>query len=388
MKLPSLFRIARLFYDHPSYMIHQVMKKFAFRSRYAWITRHPKEDHAVPPPLVYKFLLTMKCNLRCSMCMLWGDCGWIKNESPTQNTAELDWETFRTAIRSVQSTRPSFVFSGGEPLLYSHFTELTEYMRTNKIIAYVCTNGTLLHTLDEKMLTNSYVSYLISLDGLRTENDMLRGAGTYDRVVENIRRIKSYKRPPYIGLQFTVRPENVGTMHAFCKEMRTLNVDWILLNLCWFISPEQGQAYEETMRTLFNITAHTHTGYQMPYPLNAETFCTEYKKICAETWPFQISCYLDKPEDMYQYLKRPDQPTGNTFCYKQWIRLDVLPSGDVAPCIQFPDYTIGNIKDTDILSLWNSPQYAHFRSCIRKKCLPICSKCDAVYLYDAQRKYL
>ena len=38
--------------------------------------------------------------------------------------------------------------------------------------------------------------------------------------------------------------------------------------------------------------------------------------------------------------------------------------------------------------VWNSPEYARFRTLRRAGPLPVRSKCDALYLYDASRKIL
>ncbi len=54
---------------------------------------------------------------------------------------------------------------------------------------------------------NPYATFLISLDGLPEQNDRLRGQGVYQKVIENIRLLKRLRRPPYIGIQFTIRPE-------------------------------------------------------------------------------------------------------------------------------------------------------------------------------------
>ena len=41
-----------------------------------------------------------------------------------------------------------------------------------------------------------------------------------------------------------------------------------------------------------------------------------------------------------------------------------------------------------VMDVWNSPEYRSFRKQICKEPLPVCSKCDNLYLYDARRKYL
>ena len=103
----------------------------------------------------------------------------------------------------------------------------------------MCTNGLLINHFLDVFSDNPYLTCLIALDGLEQQNDLLRGPGVYTRVTQNIERLKALKRPPYIGVEFTVRPENVGVMHAFCRDMVRLGVDWIVISPCLFISQEQ-----------------------------------------------------------------------------------------------------------------------------------------------------
>lgn len=388
MPLPSKINILKLLYKHPLYIRHLVSKKIRFYHRFRWIEQNPDKDSQVPPPLVYKFILTLKCNLRCKMCMLWGRVGWCKKEPAQVVSKELDWNMLKDTINRAAEFHPSFIFSGGEPLLYSHFEDLAKLLKEKRCFAYICTNGLLLDKFKYIISENPYLTFLVSLDGLKEENDLLRGKGIYEKVTDNIRLLKSLKNPPYIGIQFTIMPENVTNMYKFCKEMVKLDVDWILLNLCWFISEGQAKEYERFMFKDFNIIPRTHLGYLYPYHLDKEKFVSQFRKIRSEKWPIQISCYLKEPEDVYIYVDRPQIPPGNRFCYKQWLRMDVTPSGDATPCILFPDLTFDNLKEKSVLEIWNSTCYEKFRRKIRRGPLPVCSKCDALYLYDASRRYL
>jgi radical SAM protein with 4Fe4S-binding SPASM domain len=126
----------------------------------------------------------------------------------------------------------------------------------------------------------------------------------------------------------------------------------------------------------------------MPYELDREIFVSELRKIHRAKWPIQISCYLKKPEDIATYLDRPEVPPGNHFCYQQWSRMDVTPEGDVTPCILYPDLRFGNLRDQGVLEIWNSDRYAGFRRFRRQHVLPVCAKCNSLYLHDAKRKHL
>jgi len=388
MILPSAKGAARLAWNHPRYVEQLLMKKLNLMSRYRWIKDHPNEDDRVPAPLIYKLVLTYKCNLRCSFCYEWGEAGWCIGEDRDQIAKELPWEVVEKVTADAASRHSSFILSGGEPLLYSRFRDLGTALHKTGRVAITCTNGMLLDRYLDISSDNPFLTYLVSLDGLEPQNDQLRGRGVYRRVTENIRRLKGVKKAPYLAVQFTIRPENVEVMYDFCSKMVDLGVDWILLNLCWFITESQAREYEEFMRKHFGISPVSHLGYLLPYDLDKDEFVRQFARIQSRTWPIQISCYLEKPEDIYAFVDTPQIPPGNDFCYKQWIRMDITPDGTVAPCILYPDVLVGDLRTQSIGDVWNSAASASFRQMRRTERLPVCSKCDVLYLYDAGRRAL
>ena len=228
-------------YRHPLYMQHLIVSKLTALTRYRWAERNSHKDAQVPAPLGFPRVLTYKCNLRCIMCYEWGEVGWCHDQPKPAMARELDWAVIERLFVEVGRFRPYFILIGGEPLLYSRFAELAALLRRTKCFAIVCTNGLLLHRFEDVLTDNPYLTFLVSLDGPEEQNDLLRGRGVYRKVTRNIERLKSLKQPPYIGIEFTIRPENVGTMHEFCRDMVARHVDWILLNPCWFVSERQAR---------------------------------------------------------------------------------------------------------------------------------------------------
>ena len=388
MPLPSPLGLAGTVLKHPLYMQHLLVKKFTSLARYRWAERNPARDNHVPPPLGYKMVLTYKCNLRCVMCYEWGEVGWCHEEPKKAVARELDFALVEKLFAEVGCLRPYFILHGGEPLLYSHFEAIAALLKKHRCFSISCTNGMALDRYLDTLADNPYLTFMVSLDGPEPVNDQLRGCGVYRKVVENIRLVKALRRPPYLGAQFTIRPENVGTMYDFCEEMVDLGVDWVLLNPCWFVSEDQARAYEQFMTTHFHVMPKTHLGYLMPYDLDKELFIEQFRRIRRQKWPIQISCYLKKPEDIHTFVDTPAVPPGNHFCYQQWTRMDITPDGEVTPCILYPDLKVGNLHRQGVMEIWNSDRFAHFRQVRRKEVLPVCAKCNAVYLHDSKRRYL
>jgi putative peptide-modifying radical SAM enzyme len=128
----------------------------------------------------YHVLTTERCNLNCSYC------GGTRHLPGIPLDIEYDIEDL---VRFISEDEDAVIgFYGGEPLVA--IDRLEEIMDRVPAKAFTLqTNGTLLHELKDDHL-NRLHSILVSLDGDREVTDSRRGAGTYDRVMENVDNIK------------------------------------------------------------------------------------------------------------------------------------------------------------------------------------------------------
>lgn len=387
MARPPFAALARLAWRHPRYSVHLAGKKIRFACRYRWALRHPHKDDRVPPPLVYKLELTYKCNLRCQMCFQWGHTGWCHEADARSVSQELAWPAVCRLVEAAAPGHPEFLLIGGEPMLYSRYRDLVTLLRSKKCFSITCTNGMEMHRFVDIIEGNPYHTLLVSLDGLREENDAIRGAGVYDQVIRNVKLVRSLRDAPYLGIQCTIRPENVHRLYDFCWEMVRLGVDWILINPSWHLSPAQEEAYRQFLQNRFRTTAISTARWRLPLDLDARCLQDQMTQIRRAGFPIQISCYLDSPATLAKFLDpSPSPPEGP--CPKQWIRADILPDGSMTPCILYPDLKTGSLEDGTLESVWNSDALARFRTVRRDAALPVCHQCDAYYLYDQVRRYL
>jgi MoaA/NifB/PqqE/SkfB family radical SAM enzyme len=368
---------------HPRYFGHLVDKKIRFARRCRQALKEPA-DAIAPEPIVYRLNLTEDCNLRCGLCMHWGETGWQKRPG-SGKPAELSWEVVEKVLGRAGGAKPSLILNGGEPLMHPRFGELARELKKRKLFSTVCTNGTLLDRHEASFADNPYTALLVSLDGLEAENRRLRGEGVYEKAVENIRRLKKSKKPPYIGVQFTVQPGNEASMREFAEMAAGLGADWLLFNLRWFVTDDERSAYAGFLKEKFGVEARSTGGYARDYPVDSKTFAEELAKIRADSLPMQVSCYLKRTGQMWDYAA---SRLSAGPCLKQWIRMDVLADGRVTPCALYPDLTAGDLNSQSVEEAWNSPVYRAFRKEIRQGPISLCAKCDACYLYDPGRKYL
>jgi hypothetical protein len=62
--------------------------------------------------------------------------------------------------------------------------------------------------------------------------------------------------------------------------------------------------------------------------------------------------------------------------------IDIQPTGEANFRVDFPDYSIGNVKHASIGDLWNGPRAQRFREYRRQKPLAICHRCGAKYISE------
>ncbi len=322
------------------------------------------------------------------MCMLWGEQGVLGAAAGGDGQGELDWAVTQKIFDFAQKAGASFILSGGEPLLYSRFHDLLKLIKASRCFSYICTNGIGVERFIKEIENNPYPIFYISVDGPKMIHDALRGEGSYDAAVKGIKALKSLKNAPYVGAQFTLQPENVHVLYETCRDLVKIGVDWILINLRWYLTFAQAKEYEECLSRNFHTCPTYQRGFISAYPLDKEEFVRQCRRIQSGRWPIQISSYLKEPEDIYPYVDEPYSNPYNQFCYKQWVRMDVLPNGEVTPCIQYPDIRVGDLKKNEVMEVWNSDCYSKFRVFVRKQLFSVCSKCYCLYLYDKKRMRL
>lgn len=156
---------------------------------------------AVPPITVMVKPVSSLCNMRCGYCFYADEAA--RRAVPCR--PPMDFATLERVIRRVMvfaEEQVSFVFQGGEPTLagIDYFREVVRLekrynSRNLRVHNVVQTNG--LALTDELIDLFARHRFLlgISLDGSAATHDACRGdalhQGTYDRVMDTIRRLKA-----------------------------------------------------------------------------------------------------------------------------------------------------------------------------------------------------
>lgn len=164
--------------------------------------------------------VTNKCNLSCLHCYY--------NENLNKKILEISEQEIILFLRSVRkhcAKIPSLFLLGGEPLIVHNKLEpiIAEASKL-KFKINISTNGTLINDSFIRLAQKHKFTVQVSLDGHNDIiNDFIRGKGTYDKVVENIRILVNNKINTILCM--TCHNENIDYIEEYYRLAYDLKVD-------------------------------------------------------------------------------------------------------------------------------------------------------------------
>jgi|GEM_PF-3545844 len=133
-------------------------------------------------PFILYFLVTERCNLKCSYCWIRRSSEVYEQEMSTAKVLQVIDDFHKLGTRYVS-------ILGGEPLLRTDLAEILTHIRGRGMMNDVITNGLLIHKQLEALKQCHIVC--ISLEGPPETHERDRGAGTYDRIMQNVELLRA-----------------------------------------------------------------------------------------------------------------------------------------------------------------------------------------------------
>lgn len=270
----------------------------------------------ISSPLKISMNLTKSCNLRCKQCF--SDSGEIK-------APELTTEEMYKLFDNMRNNGTFFIcIGGGEPFMRKDLLDILEYGKNKQLAISIVSNGLLLtkeliHELNQKELDTLW----ISLDGLESNHDYLRGTGTFEKAVESIKLLKKEFNSK-IAIRISLSKRNISEYLELIKLAEELDVD--ILRFTPILS--FGRARNEDLL----ITQDQYISFLN----NIKTIESKVNII-----------YPNMPSSKF-WINTEDF---GCHCGKEAVWIDEL--GNYSPCIFFGDeYIVGNIKEDDYIDLW------------------------------------
>ncbi len=214
--------------------------------------KHPPLIKSPVPSLRYLELqITDRCNLRCRHCYIDKKADGTQPVANGPEGRELSTDQIRqilTEFEEMQGLR--VMITGGEPLLHRNFEALNNMLPDFLIRKVLFTNGLL---LNKDLLSRLNVEEIqISIDGLESGHDALRGTGTFKKAVNAVRL--AGKQGFEVSVATMVHAKNLGEFEGMEKLFSELGIkDWTVDVPCrtgrlehgseFQVSPEVGGKY-------------------------------------------------------------------------------------------------------------------------------------------------
>lgn len=355
---------------------------------------------AVQAPNVIGIKLTNRCNLRCKHCYEWNEAGYHHNLSNDYKNADIDIGVIEKCILETRETDAMFYLWGGEPLLYKNMNQLLEMLLAAGRYTIICTNGTLLSKFYEQLTPfGKKLELLLGLDGDKESHDALRGSGNFDFVMGQIQPLLQMKKAGefqgVLSVHTMVSNENIHNFYDTVCFFDSLGIDNLTICLPWYISDETGKemdAYFQRHFSHFNLmSAGVPSWYAYKYRIIRDHFeMVEHtlQRIRNTNFRMNVKFQPDiQGDELRAFLSGASiHHCDKRECYTVFSRVDILPNGLATSCKHFQELSYGDLNQMSLSEVWNSPELSYIRKTISTQQMPVCSKCNNLYLHSYKKK--
>jgi putative peptidoglycan lipid II flippase len=353
-----------------------------------WMTEFPK---------AVSFTVTNLCNLACRMCGQWGPEGYMRlsrrsDRGARENRLEgelglVDWKKLVDEVAEYGVKK--VLLRGGEVFLYPDIVPLLDYIHGKGIFIAIDTNGTQIGRFAEDLVRIGDVHLTISVDGPEEIHDSVRGRkGCFEEIREGLERLaeeerKSGKRISK-SINFTISPHSLRGLGSMPEVAESLGISTLCLVPCYYVPEATGKKYERELRENFGCEAFSWRGFHHEDSgVDADELAAQLRAYKSALGGMTDYPYMPMSEAEYRtWFGGATTPVGSVKCANVERLIDIQPGGEADFCVDFPDYSIGNVREHTIAELWNGPRAGKFRAYRRKKPLAVCARCGARHMAE------
>ena len=303
----------------------------------------------LPQPHAGHFLITFKCNLKCTGCGSW----------QVEEHDDLSAEEWRNVFRQMPDLDLVKIL-GGEPFVRKDIIEILQAVReeVDPYILQLTTNGMLKKRLIEAIEAIAWpgLQLRISVDGLPTTHDEMRGVDGSWQIVDSSVKAVAELKAKYgfsFGINFAVTDASVDELPRMIEYANSVGADLIPgLSVYPFllgkIPPE-----EETPRVVMVdnkeralqalVDASVGTKSQLPFLDHV------YSRFVTKK-TFQKQLY----EGAHRFT-----------CRELRDLVFITPNGDLVRC-GLDHEPVGNLRKQSFAELWNGEEIKKYREKVDK----------------------
>lgn len=307
--------------------------------------------------------------------------------APKQKMRLADWKRLVDELADHQVG--AVLIRGGEPFLFPQIIELLEYTHRRGLFVPMDTNGTQLARYAADIVRIGKIHLTISVDGPEEVHDEVRGVkGCFQEMRDGIATLNELERKSGTEISksicFVISPYSVKGLGEMPNVARSLSIKTIAIVPYYYVTRKAGCEYEKVMREQLGCHTFSWCGFHHESSgVDFHEFREQYRRYQKNLNGLCSFPYMPFSEDEYQaWFAGSATPVGLQRCRNSEKLLDIQPSGEANFCIDFPDYSVGNVLGSTIESVWNGERANAFRRYRQATPLPVCCRCGAKYMSE------
>lgn len=334
------------------------MKINTFFRKLRSVSRYSLSSPRAGIPLEILLILTDECNYRCRLCSLWSGIYKDKKKSP------LSLQEIKRLVDDAAALGvPTFILSGGEPLLRQDIVEIVEYTSRRIENVRLNTNASLMSgALADSLVRSGIKEVWISLDGIGDYYNTFRGVkDAYEKTTKGILELceakrKSGRKSPRILIDTIVSHDNVFQIPELISLIKRYDVDELTLTHTWYIPQAAVKQTEETLG-MQSIYSGQFSAPLAAKHTSARLSTEAVKSIQRAAQEHGLSVFIDP------LLKQsPDAVKSKCKCLSPWTNMQIFHWGDLCVCPILDKVIVGNVREKPLMELWNSPKMKEIRN--------------------------
>jgi MoaA/NifB/PqqE/SkfB family radical SAM enzyme len=344
-------------------------------------------------PQSISLTITNACNLQCRMCGQWSREGYMRSRRNLlrEELGLADWKRLVDELAAHEIG--SLLLRGGEVFLYPEIIPLLEYIHGKGIFISIDTNGTHLERFAEDIARIGNIHLTVSVDGPEAIHDSVRRmSGCFRRIRAGLDKLREEEKKTGKALSksitFTISPYSYRGLGKMPEVAKSLGIKSLCIVPYYYVPQAVGLKYERELREHFFCEAFSWKGFHHETSgVDTDEFAEQLRAYHADLGEITDYPYMPMTEEEYRtWFRDAVTPVGPQSCSNVEELFDIQPSGEANFCVDFPDYSIGNVRESTIAELWNSRKAERFREYRRKQRLAICYRCGAKYMSEIRKQ--
>ena len=266
------------------------------------------------------------CNLTCLTCY---------QDSGKAISQDLTLEEITNLFSHMRMFKPenlpqAVILTGGEPLLRSDIWDICKKGKNFDLKIGLLTNGMLITEEVAQKIKIHANEVQISLDGMQHSNDMIRGKGSFQKIMDGISALLDVGVIP--GVAIVATNLNYAEIPVLVQFLLDLNITRIQ------IRPLIYRGRGAVNRSRLAMT------------------CKEYQSLIECIYEKGFSSHPDLL-NVERFAQSIQTPANNARgCSAGWRMVSISTTGEVYPCIaaHIPEFLFGSIREKSFEDIWKN----------------------------------